>query len=401
MVNNQKMGIIQWCLIIISFFFSLIVENNKAEIYIFISCSLVIFLGYLFAHRWKIRFRFTLYHFHIAAFCIYCYISSLWAVNRAQSIGKANTLMEIFVLMSVVFLCVDFDSKPVDKLLKSLMWAGFFSIIYIIANYGLATIIALLRDNARIDNSLINANNIGMMGAYSLLIAAYYILYEGFSLWNLMAIPTIIVIFGSASRKAFTILIIGLILLFLFRYHYKKNILQNFVRTIIIAAGSFLLLLFISRLPAFEFIMTRFQTMFMAFIGGANADNSSLTRLRLIDLGFNLFKENPVFGVGIDNATMYVASLFSKSYYYLHNNYIELLADGGIIGFASYYIFYIIAFVSMIRYSREFNISFVLLLLLLIMDLGMVSYYYKETYIIKMIIYFEYSQLEDKNKLIT
>lgn len=404
MDKKRKIGSIQWGLIVLSCFLSIIIENNKAEIYIFMSCSVAILISYAIAHNGKIRFRFTLYHQYILLFCAFCYISSIWAANKTLSVGKANTVLEIFILMSAIYLCIDFDGDPINKLLKAIMWAGYFASVYVILSYGFATVLSLLRSNARFDNSLINANGIGMMGAYSLLVTIYFILYEGYSLWNLMSIPTAIVVLGSASRKAFIILIVGVTLLFVFKNRNSRSLLKKILGTVFVIAGSLVLLFFVSRLRLMEYIVTRFQNMFTAFAGGTNADNSSLTRLRLISLGINIFRENPLFGVGMDNATMYVAGIFSKDYYYLHNNYIEMLADGGVIGFAIYYIFYIKLLTYMLRHKdfgdREFNITFILLILLLLMDLGQVSYYSKERYVLLMIIYFTCQQLKSKSKTV-
>ena len=52
----------------------------------------------------------------------------------------------------------------------------------------------------------------------------------------------------------------------------------------------------------------------------------------MMEFGWELFKERPVHGYGMNN--------FSQKYYlntYSHNNYIELLVSCGIVGFALYY----------------------------------------------------------------
>ena len=73
---------------------------------------------------------------------------------------------------------------------------------------------------------------------------------------------------------------------------------------------------------------------------------------------------------------------------YLHNNYIEILASGGIVGFVLYYAPYAIALVSLLK--RVFKdrdrapvvvITLVLLITRLIGHLGIVLYYSKIEYI--------------------
>lgn len=393
----------QWGLALLCCFVSIIIVNNKAELIIFMLCSFGLFVTYALAHKGKIKIRLTVYHWHILAICAFCYLSSSWAILSArQSIGKGNTLLEVFIMMSAVFLFADTNKNPVNSLLKIVMWAGFLAVIYIIANYGFITVIELLLRGTRFDNELLNANTIGMMSAYSLLITVYFILYEGFHLWNVMMIPSAIILVVSVSRKAFLILIIGSFLLIILKDYDNKRLLMNFFRVIFILASGALILFLLSKLPVFEYAATRLQNMIDALKGGQNADSSALTRLRLINLGMNIFKEHPVRGIGMDNAGLFVAGLFYKDYYYLHNNYVELLADGGIIGFCLYYAIYIKLIFTFIKYrnigNREYNIALILLLIVLIMGYGEVSYLSKENYFLLMIIYFTAEHLRNSQK---
>ena len=76
--------------------------------------------------------------------------------------------------------------------------------------------------------------------------------------------------------------------------------------------------------------------------------------------------------------------LFYGNAHYLHNNYMEMLACGGIVGFLIHYWIYVYLLRVYIKnfkhHEKEFNICFVLLIFKLIMDIGAVSYYSKTTY---------------------
>ena len=132
--------------------------------------------------------------------------------------------------------------------------------------------------------------------------------------------------------------------------------------------------------------------MISAFKGGGDADQSALTRIQLMEIGISIFKAHPMLGVGMDNATEIVAPLFYKEYYYLHNNYVELLADGGVVGFVIYYSIYGYLIFILLRYrtlrDRQFNMCIVLLVTILLMDIGAVSYLMKCTYIFVMLFFF-------------
>ena len=60
------------------------------------------------------------------------------------------------------------------------------------------------------------------------------------------------------------------------------------------------------------------------------------SRLELITEGFHMFKKNPLFGVGLGSFTSY-SSTGAMS----HNDYIEVLASTGIIGFLLYFPIYL------------------------------------------------------------
>jgi len=59
-------------------------------------------------------------------------------------------------------------------------------------------------------------------------------------------------------------------------------------------------------------------------------------RVQLYKEAFYAFSDNPVFGIGLDNFRLY-----SSSGLYAHSNYMELLADTGLIGFCIYYFIYV------------------------------------------------------------
>ena len=109
---------------------------------------------------------------------------------------------------------------------------------------------------------------------------------------------------------------------------------------------------------------------------------SELDRLYLYREGWRTAMENPVFGVGLQNFSEVELGFFNQqSGTYAHSNYIELLATSGIIGFAIWYIAWIIAFLKMVRASGDrkimANLGITMLIINLIYDFGAVSYYHK------------------------
>lgn len=64
-------------------------------------------------------------------------------------------------------------------------------------------------------------------------------------------------------------------------------------------------------------------------------------RLNIWSNGLFLFSENPIFGIGIYNFQQY-NMMFFNDYHYLHNTYLEVLVESGVIGFTLYFLVFII-----------------------------------------------------------
>ena len=104
--------------------------------------------------------------------------------------------------------------------------------------------------------------------------------------------------------------------------------------------------------------------------GNGVVDTSSQTRLRLIEIGLDIWKKYPIGGTGIN--TFYVSSSTGN---YAHNNFVELLADIGIIGFVIYYFFIVKAIFVKNNFDVEKGWMWkCLLICLLVFDFGAVTY---------------------------
>lgn len=396
-VMNKK---IAWLLIVVTYFLSYIIVENKYEIYIFMSLTMVLLLVYTVENKGIVKIYFTLYHIHLLLFCLFCYLSSTWSVYKDLAIGKGNTLLEILLLTTAVFYCANRENA-VDFLLKAVMWGGFCVSFYVIFYYGAGGIFNVFREHVRIDSTLINANSLGICSAYSLLISLYYIIYDKTHLWNIVMIPSIIMLAASGSRKAILMVIGGTFILFTLKNIDRRNVVRGMLRIVLAVFLILIVFIFLSRLSIFEEVKIRMAGMLSTILGRGAADSSTVTRLRLIEIGMDVFKEHPFIGLGIDNTSILAAGIFNKESYYLHNNFVEMLANGGIVGFALYYFFYAYVLGGMIKYrdfnDKEYNICLTLLLLVLIMDYGVVSYLNKGIYIFKIIFLFQLKKLR-KNK---
>ncbi|MBR0153395.1 MAG: O-antigen ligase family protein, partial [Lachnospiraceae bacterium] len=119
-----------------------------------------------------------------------------------------------------------------------------------------------------------------------------------------------------------------------------------------------------------------------------------------------IWREHPLLGIGMDNARMIGGEVFNKGEYYLHNNYMELLADGGLIGFLLYYSMPFLLLTRAVRQQRRWveddaMICVILLLLMLVLDVGFVSYDSRTNYLLYLAIYIEFrNKHTDKDKIL-
>lgn len=112
-------------------------------------------------------------------------------------------------------------------------------------------------------------------------------------------------------------------------------------------------------------------------------DKSLIERNYYMNEAMTLFAEHPAFGYGGNNFVTYMREKKYRHVAYSHNNYTEILCTLGVVGFVIYYSYWIWAIIKLIRIKRSTNDDSVkkyselflsVLLLLLILDYGNVSY---------------------------
>jgi len=329
-----------------------------------------------------------------------CYLSSLNALDPSVAMSRSFDIVKIFCMLIVLYMCFQRE-KSVDSLLKIGMWTGYIVCFYTVYYYGLDYFINVLSSSARIANDALNANTVGLLGANAIVMTVYYMMYDKPRWWNIIALPTLGILAATGSRKALVFVVIGIVLLFVFKSFRSKNIVNSLAK--LVAYMSILIIAFIGilQLPIFSEVLERMSSMVDAFTG-TGGDSSAIVRMALVDIGWDLFHQSPIIGVGINNPAVYTYSIFGRENYYLHNNYIELLAGTGVIGVVTYYSMYAYLVYNMIRYhdfhSNEYVMVFILLMSQLVMDMGLVSYESKSTYFYMMLFFIEVQILRTKRK---
>ena len=334
----------------------------------------------------KISLRFTPYVAMSVLFICFALFSSLWAISASDSATMARTLMRIFVCAYAVYTTyINIPELDATVLLKAVMWAGYVVSIYTLFFYGLDTIIAAGSSSSlRVNTEFANVNTIGLACALSCVIQInlkYLRPQDHFFPSALLMVPSVIVVAATQSRKALVFLIVGTLgYAFVKAQKSRKSIfIKGFKILLWVLILAFVLYL-ILQLEVFDGIRERMEAMLNAVLGSGKVDHSTVLRNNLRTLGLTWFLKYPVGGIGIANP-----HILANQYYafdaYLHDNLIELLCGGGIIGFCLYYAMYVYLFSQLWKYRKvdKQRVAFfaLWLMLMLAMNFGMVTYYSK------------------------
>jgi O-antigen ligase len=128
--------------------------------------------------------------------------------------------------------------------------------------------------------------------------------------------------------------------------------------------------------PLYLVIGKRVESLVQGLDGGTT-DSSTSTRFDMISTGLQYFIQKPFFGYGLGNYR------FISGYNtYSHNNYTELLVSFGLFGTVLYYSMHLyilgkgILLIAKKGYRQNFAVlSCIMIVITMLMDLGMVSYY--------------------------
>ncbi len=399
--NNRLSEKIIWVLVTFLFAAFTIFDENAWISIILLATTIGIFCLDVYQGHGKTYFKMEMYHYTVLAFSLFCLLSALWAIRPGNAIQKGITIIEILVCMSVIYVHYS-KAVSIKPLISAVMWAEYIVVIYAIGYYGMNTIKLMLDSGDRLENSFTNINSIGMVAAIATVLTCFRICFvmNKFTIDNILTIPCVVMIAATGSRKALIMAVVGTVLVLMKRFA-SSNIIKNIVIWCILGIFLFIVFYYLSTLPLFEGVMKRMQGLGGLISGQGKIEHSAWLREQYIKIGIKEFKKSPIVGWGIGSSGALLSQNFGRDTYF-HNNFVELLACGGIAGFAVYYNIYLCLGKNFIKY-RKFNspysyLCIVLMLLLLFMDYASVSYYSKERYFYFMILFLEIHYIKRTTK---
>ncbi len=339
------------------------INDQKTLLYLIRS----IFIVYMFSRLFFVRHQLTIYSVWAVSVLFITGASILWAFNQSDAIHYFVWLLQVMLVTIPLSIFID-DEEKLEFAIKCFVVGGVLLIARLIIETP-ATVWGIRRLGTAIGY---NANDLGMKLAFAALCSTYLLkksskkklfLTAAFVLMTAITMLT-------GSRKAFVLLVLGVVLYnVLIDRSYKKYLIG--IPSAIIALIGFYYL--VTNVPAlYNVLGSRLDDLFRT-LQGTSGNMSTLARIDMIRVGLNMFSHQPLFGYGIGNF-----AIKSGIGMYAHNNYIELLTGIGIVGFIIYYSLYIYLLINLMRGlikgNTQLAFPFTIVVLILIIEIGLVSY---------------------------
>lgn len=391
---------------------------GSGDKYFYLFWSVAVLITFIYFYNMLsqgiVKKRYVQIFFLLFMWMIYAFIVSPWATNSDEHL-KILSLSFLYTTFSIICaIIIGFKSERFIKFMEVAIMVWIFLnlsslLLYFagIIGYGFKSFSGVYY----------NRNTLATIGLLFLVFIVFlkneliFLRTRGRSKFVLISL--IVLIVSTESSKGFIgILFIGL------TYVLTLKNLRRVLSVSIVLIGSFLILFLMLDLD----VTLRAKKNISGFLGiSQKIEPGSVTasgkeRNFLMNQGLKVAMENPFTGVGVNNSKYH---LFPYSYYkklargddpgsglISHNNYIEMLLNGGVPAFILYYmpILYIVLLLQKNRndnmrknnFRKFFLISIYLKLL---MDVGMVSYMtFPYIFIIASSYVFYYNYLKQQNK---
>lgn len=399
-LGNKTYDNLAWIMVVAFLVSITVLINYTWGRYVYLLISILVFGVYILRGRGRIRVKLDAFQGFRLAFAAYAAYSGLWAFSMSDSITMSKTLLSI-VLCNYPIYAYYRDYGKTEDLVPAVKWGGIISSIYAIQFYGLRNImLAGQAARTRLENSFANVNSLGLFAAVVIMIQCWQLLYGKGKKWEVVGcIPAVLVLSATQGRKAFLFAVLAVVMLLLLKSANQKKIINSIIAvsaSILVIAVLFYAL---SKVEMFVGVLERFQRMFNTYTGAGRGDNSTAVRNEMNKLGIEWWLKSPIVGVGIANPHI-LAGWYLGRDTYLHNNYAELLCGGGIIGICLFYAQHIYCIVHLYRLRDTDRVVYSLMitwiLLKLVIDYGMVSYYSKIDYFYLMLIFLSLEEMKRK-----
>lgn len=280
----------------------------------------------------------TVYFKWLTLFGLYFVMTILWSYNTSLTINALKSTFIIYFIILLISISIE-DEKDIRLLLDLNFIAICLCGLYVAIFFRGASLTGLRigEDIEGLDKW--NANDIGLKMCVGIGMCMYYLdsKRHNKTFVVLLLLFFFYITFYTGSRKAlvFSVLIVAF-------YLFLKSKGMKKTRTVIVVAIVIALVYYlVMNVPTLYQVLGRRIDNFVSSLRGVEVNEYSMTERNLMNTyGVQWFKEKPIIGYGLDN---YSALFGDKTglYTYSHNNFVELLVNGGIIAFCIFYSSYL------------------------------------------------------------
>lgn len=319
----------------------------------------------------------------LAAFIIWSLTGSFVAIAQQLLMEKIITLIQIFIMVVII---AHYTNST--KAVSFMFWGTLIGAAIVAASAVLTG--EYQSAGASVERAAgiaMNSNAFAMTLVYATIALLYF-----FKTWKLkilkLSVFGVLLIVGkliisSGSRKGF--ISFALLLILWFAFSYAKDIFRKPVAALFTLVILFGIFGFMAKQMANTILGERLESAVVIAEGGSGSEGSIQTREVLVREGVAFIKSSPIFGLGLNNFMVH-----STQGLYSHNNYIEVTTGSGLPGGVLYYMVFVFWALRLWRLRKSelsdkernfLNIAMSFLIVRLIVDLVLVSYYTKISWI--------------------
>src|SRR5699024_9517454 len=185
--------------------------------------------------------------------------------------------------------------------------------------------------------------------------------YRSYYFLLILFLISMILISGNKKSIILPIVFVSLIILIRNRKDFGRLLLSIFM---LLSTSILLFYVIMNNDILYSVLGQRIEGLLNFFTGFGTVDKSTTTRMGLIDKAIEVFFNNPLTGVGLDGFKK--LNIYDV---YVHNNFLELLAGLGLLGFIAYYWIYVYLLVNLFRFCKNKSNSVAILLFSLVLTL--------------------------------
>lgn len=329
MRNSLTKNII-WC-IYIFYLFTIIAFGDRIEFYQISNITFIVLMLSMGVYIVRRSLVIPVDLFMFLPFLLFSFLSLIWSYIPESTLQRDITLLRLFFLFVIMAFYL-YLSKDILRFIYGLPIAGIFIILYIFGFYGFAGLRQMIDDGLRVGEEFVNSNTLAIYLSFSALIFLYQYIHNHKWFELLLSIVFVIIIAATGSKKGLLDLAVGFFLVTGMNQESPdkwKRLFKRIIGIVIVAICAY----YLWQTPLFATVRDRFEIMLNTILGrGARIDYSTYDRQLMLISGFQQFIKTPILGIGI-GASGYLTQIVLGQNTYLHNEYIEILATGGIIGF--------------------------------------------------------------------